>query len=70
MNRTDKAKLDNFARNLMGNDELLTKIRFLNTYLDESGKTALGRVMSILYKQGYEDCVADLWEDVTPNDLE
>lgn len=64
MNEIDQKKLDNFETALIGNHELMRDIRFLNTYLDDSGKKVLGRCLGLMYKQGYEDCIADIWEDV------
>ena len=64
MDEVDQRKLDNFAKALSENHELMTVIKFLNTYLDETGKLQLGHCMSLMYKQGYEDCISDIWEDV------
>lgn len=64
MDEADQRKLDNFAKALGENHELMTVIRFLNTYLDETGKLQLGHCMSIMYKQGYEDCIRDIWDDL------
>lgn len=64
MDNLELRKLETWAKALMDNEKLCTDVRFLNTYLDDSGKVALGRVISASYELGYKDCIADIWEDI------
>ena len=53
---------EQFQHDLLENHELMTVIKFLNTYLDDTGKLQLGHCLSLTYQHGYADCLSDMQE--------
>lgn len=49
-----------FIKKIMDNRELQTVVKFLNTYLDDTGKEQLGHCISMMYRIGYEDCLQEM----------